>query len=262
MWSTHGTLGTWKSCMGSFLLWIGCIILQLAVLVWGSLKNQWFFSWDQGEAAAEVLLTASLRPQNIKEEIGEAWLVSTLEASAAENEGGKGEAEQNVLEEPSPWVSSCSLLGPKLKKGITQPEEFGPVLGHLVRETRRFLQSWKWLWEGGSRCTCLWRIKFPLEQWPQVCPVWKAMSICCWKQPVFFWTPHWPVFPWLLCAKDHKFCFYCLWVIRFSVMGNFVYPSPVLPWFVLRLLVSSHPDPFFWNTERVQIKSYFGKKMD
>lgn len=114
----------------------------------------------------------------MKEEIGEAWLVSTLEASAAEDEGGKGEAEETMLEEPSPWVSSCSLLGPKLKKGIIQSEKFGSVLGHLMRD-KGVPSVLKMIVGVGSRCTCLCRIKFPLEQWLQVCLVWKTMSICC-----------------------------------------------------------------------------------
>lgn len=72
---------------------VGCIGFGEGV----SLKNQCdFSSWDQGEAAAGVLPTDSLRPQNKEEEIGEAWLVSTLEASAAEDEGGKGERQSRI----------------------------------------------------------------------------------------------------------------------------------------------------------------------
>lgn len=69
-----------------------------------------------------------------------------------------------------------------------------------------------------------------------------------------------PVFSWPLCVKEHMFCFNVCGPSGSPSRG--ILPTPVLsyPWFVLRLLTSSHPDPFFWDTKDSSRKSLGEKK--
>lgn len=52
----------------------------------------------------------------MKEEIREAWLVSTLEASSAKDESEKWETEQSMLTNPHPGFPAVLLWGQNLRK--------------------------------------------------------------------------------------------------------------------------------------------------